>query len=201
MSDCILCDELQKTYRIIYETNNFIITPALGQIGIQGYVLICSKKHYAGLCELPNNLIPELDDLMAHTRSVLQNIYKKSVVLFEHGPRSGNCKGGACIEHFHFHCIPTDTDLYLSLGKHFIGQPITDLTYIAQHWNNNSSSYIFIEDQESCRFLFEIRFPLPSQYLRQIIACHLQRSDWDWRIYPDIETFERSLVELNGKFS
>lgn len=116
---CQLGRELIEKKNILYESENFFIVPTVGQMGIEGYILLCSKKHYYGLGDVPREYETELEEILVKIKKVLFDVYGSKILIFEHGPRLGCYKGGGCIEHAHMHLVPTDTDIIDFLSKKF----------------------------------------------------------------------------------
>ncbi|MBI3033108.1 hypothetical protein HYY69_06545 [Candidatus Woesearchaeota archaeon] len=202
------CCVLGKTpsSEIVHETNNFFVTPALGQMGIEGYLLIVSKFHYQGIGEIPVSEHPELEIVLGKTIDVVKQHYGDDVVVFEHGPRIGCVSGGGCLEHSHLHLVPTDVDVIRGLDDKLVPQSIAGFGEIHDFHKkcfDNYSSYLFIQAQDGQRYLVPVPRslpPLPSQYLRQVIARNKGIAQWDWRRYPDHETFQRTLSTLRYNF-
>ena len=65
---------------------------------------------------------------------------------------------------------------------------------------SQKSSYMFVETQDSKRYVIEIKSPLPSQYLRQVIALKIGVKEWNWRVNPDYENFDKTVKKLKDKF-
>jgi len=200
MSECCrLGAQIDNRDEILFRTNNFTVTPALGQIGIEGYCLICSNEHFIGMGDMPASLDSELEAILSKTLDVISNHYSPRVVVFEHGPRLRCNTGGSCLEHAHFHIVPTGVDILGFLSKHFKPESIKGLERLREIYRFVRNSYLFLETQERKRFVFEVQ-QVPSQYIRQIIAVGEGKNEWDWRKYPDYETFKKTLEKLRGKF-
>lgn len=196
---CLLGAEINNPDKVIYKTANFTVKPALGQMGIEGYCLICSNEHFIGIGNVSDSLESELESVLSKTLEVIANQYSPQVVVFEHGPKLGCNKGGICLEHAHFHIVQTKVDVFNFLNKRFKPEKIQGLERLREIYKLAKSSYLFLETQERKRFVFEVDI-VPSQYIRQIIAVGEGRSNWDWMKYPDYETFEKTLEKLRGKF-
>ncbi len=197
---CLLGEQINDSYRVLHEGNNFIVTPALGQLGIEGYLLICSKEHFVGICGMPANLDSELEIILDKTRQIISEHYTSNILVFEHGPRLGCYKGGGCLEHAHLHVVPTGVDVAGFLrDKDFVLEEVSDFSRLRNIHSEKKSSYLFLETQVRRRFVCEVDV-LPSQYLRRVIANLEVRDNWDWRTYPDYDSFYATLKKLRGKF-
>ena len=197
---CRLGNEYQLKKNILYESDNFFIIPALGQIGIRGYVLLCSKEHHIGVCDVPKERIPELEEILDKARQVISEKYDSEILVFEHGPKLAFYSGGCCIDHAHLHIIPTSAAIMDFLSQKFKPKIAAGFDELKHIYEAQKSSYMFIEAQDRKRYVIKVDFPLPGQYLRQVLASKLGRSDWDWRANPDTETFEKTVEDLNGMF-
>ncbi|MCK5023102.1 MAG: hypothetical protein KAS04_02940 [Candidatus Aenigmarchaeota archaeon] len=202
-SCCPLGAELDKKMNVLYETDNFFLVPALGQMGIEGYSLVCSKGHYIGMGNVPENYEPELEDVLGRSKNTIAREYDSKVVAFEHGPKLGCHSGGGCLQHAHIHIVPTPVDIMKFLkGKFDPGkiQEIQGFDKLREISSKGEQSYMFVNTHEGQMHLIEADVPLPSQYLRQVIAEGMEIKKWNWKEYMDTETFERTLNKLRNKF-
>ena len=197
---CKLGEEYQLKKNVLYESDNFFVVPTIGQMGIEGYVMLCSKEHYIGIGNLPKEYLSELESVLANIKKVISETYDSEVVVFEHGPRLICHKGGSCLDHGHLHIVPTSVDIMEFLQKKFKPEEIQDFNRLREIYYEQKSSYMFVESQDNKRYVIEVEFPIPSQYLRQVIASKKGNKDWDWRINPDYETFNRTVSRLKNKF-
>ena len=197
---CRLGDEYQFKKNVLYESDNFFVVPSIGQMGICGYVLLCSKYHYLGMGNIPEEYIPELEAVLDKTKKVISDTYGSEVLVFEHGPRLGCHKGGGCLDHGHLHIVPTSINIMEFLQRMLKPEEISDFSRLREIYEAQESSYMFVETQDNKRYVIEVEFPIPSQYLRQVLASKMGFAEWDWRVNPDYETFERTVRQLKGKF-
>ena len=151
MDDCLFCNEFDlgsfvvqnQNYgsRILSESDNFFVFPALGQI-VEGYLLLASKKHHIGIGQVPEILYPELESVLSKVRRVLLEAYA-SPLFFEHGPTSDTKKGGCCLVHAHIHAVPVQVDLLLALSKHFKYEKIKSLKALKEQFNKGVPYYFY----------------------------------------------------------
>jgi diadenosine tetraphosphate (Ap4A) HIT family hydrolase len=164
--------------RLVLSTENFYVFPSIGQL-VDGYLLVVPKGHYTTLDELPRGLIAELADTSERVRAVLSENYG-SCVCFEHGAR-GPLNGGCGIYHAHLHIVPLPrfSDPRETLKLRF---PFAELVHLREIGNRSAglSSYLFYQDSQAKLYLFDTG-PLPSQYMRKLLADALRNQDWDWR--------------------
>jgi ATP adenylyltransferase len=208
-SGCPFCEELDlgnfqfagKNYgsRILYESKHCMVFPTLGAF-IDGYLLIVSKDHYASMATLPNQQYEALEETVAMVRDILEKEYGPTL-FFEHGPADTR-GGGCCIDHAHLHCVPISINLMTQLEKKFKSSKITALHQLAE-LKKPDTAYLFLEDNNKERFFLHVEQPLPSQFIRQILANHINRYDeWNWRRHPNQERMLETYHALkdNNKF-
>ncbi len=195
---CKLCKEFTDKNNILYETKNLFVVPSVGQI-VEGYLLICSKQHYIGFGDLPEKIFPELERVQKLVRRILSKNYDVPI-FFEHGPVSIVKKGGCCVEHAHFHAVPANIDILKELSKHFRPEIIDSLLALKTQFKSGNP-YFFYENPTGQRYIFSITEIIPSQYIRKIIAAKLgMRDKWDWKKYPEIEKFSKTIQRLKNDF-
>lgn len=199
-SCCRLGNEYYLKSNVLYESDNFFVVPTIGSMKINGYLLICSKKHFISIGNTPEEYEAEINDILNLTRKILIEKYNQRIIVFEHGPKLKCNKGGGCIDHAHLHLIPTPVDIVNFLNKKFNLEEINNFNKIREIYNKQEKSYIYIENHDLKKYVIELEFSIPSQYLRQIIASELKINNWDWRINPDHETFKETIEDLKGKF-
>jgi len=205
---CDYCKEFRRGFleiekenfgnRILFETENFLVFPTLGQI-VEGYLLIASKEHYLNIGEIPLELYPELEKLQHKVRKVLEDNYY-TPLFFEHGPASASLRSGCCIEHAHIHAVPLQLDILESISKNFKGREITNYTEIKRHFQRGIQ-YLFYEDNKCKRYLFTVHDIIPPQYLRKVIAHKIGHPEkWDWKNYLGLAELSDTIRKLKGKF-
>ena len=197
---CRLGDEYQLKKNVLYESDNFFVVPTLGQMGIEGYVLLCCKEHHIGMGNIAEEHTSELESILERTKKIISETYGSEVLVFEHGPRLGCNNRGGCLDHGHLHIVPTSVDIIEFLQRMFKTEEIQDFSRLREIYEAQKSSYMFVETQDNKRYVIEVEFPIPSQYLRQVLASKMGFAEWDWRVNPDYETFERTVNQLKGKF-
>ncbi len=191
-------DLTSLTNRVVYETENFVVIPSLGQI-VEGYLLVMPKGHYLSIGEVPPENYLELEAVQKRVRKVLTENYG-APVFFEHGAVSPSKRGGCCVDHAHLHALPVQIELIEIVAKHFHFTKIDGFHPLKSSFNRGEP-YLFVEENSGERFLFQIPDVIPSQYLRQIVARELGKPErWDWRSYPGWEEIRGTINRLNGKF-
>jgi diadenosine tetraphosphate (Ap4A) HIT family hydrolase len=208
---CDFCNELQgksdnsfrRIYRdepasrVLYRSNNFAVIPSLGQI-LEGYLLVLPIKHFKALGDLSRLLLEEFAAVSECVGKILRDQYGP-YILFEHGTRSEGV-GGCGIYHAHLHAVPLAQvpDPVDALTSTFPCAKLAQVNEIGER-SAGLPAYLFYQDSNARLYLFDTG-PLPSQYMRKVLADALGGKDWNWR---DAEREERLLAttrRLSGKF-
>lgn len=182
--------------RIIYETDNWLVMPTIGAF-VPGYLLIITRNHYISIGACPAYYYLELECLVKTIRELFKSIYNSQAIAFEHGASSNYNKSGCCIDHAHLHILPSDIDILPDIKDDgFDILPIETLDMLKQQ-ANGGKSYIYYQDPDEKNFLVE-RGHVPSQYIRQIIACRVGKPEkWDWRRHPELQSIVDSVLTLS----
>jgi diadenosine tetraphosphate (Ap4A) HIT family hydrolase len=206
---CRLGAEFRSGLNLLAETENFFVVPTIGSMGIEGYVLICSKRHHMGIGDIPGGQHQELEDLLRRTRAALRSVYGVDPVVFEHGPRTARLKGGVTLDHAHLHVVPAPVTIVKPLVSHLrrergaedgIGvRRVEGFGRLREIYQARRASYLLAEDAEEGRHVIEVKFPVPSQFIRHFLAHRMGLTEWDWREHPQPETFARTLDALRGR--
>jgi diadenosine tetraphosphate (Ap4A) HIT family hydrolase len=197
-SCCRLGEELYREKHIITQSPNFFSIPSLGPMGIGGYLLLCSKKHYLGYCSIPTEILSEFETFFSSIKKRLKELYDSPTIAFEHGPK---CKdgfsSGNSIDHAHIHILPTNKNIMSLLLHDFI---ITEIDYFHElnKYSDKTVPYLFFEDQKENRYLLKPKKPLESQFLRKVICKAYGRENWNWKENFDLETFLDTLTIMRG---
>ncbi|HTU33069.1 MAG TPA: hypothetical protein VMF66_04635 [Candidatus Acidoferrum sp.] len=101
-------------------------------------------------------------------------------IVFEHGTRFEGV-GGCGIYHAHLHVVPIGAipDPVTILKSKFPFQEFDSLEELGPR-SRDLPTYLFYRDLEGRLYLFDTG-PLPSQYMRKILADALHEENWDWR--------------------
>lgn len=183
--------------RVLFRSNQFAVVPSLGQI-VEGYLLVMPIQHFRTLGDLSGPCVEELTMTLERVGEVVKNNYG-SYVLFEHGVRSEGV-GGCGIYHAHLHATPLAevSDPVDALCATF---PYTEFENLREITNLSAGlpSYLFYQDAEARLYLFDTG-PLPSQYMRKVLADGLCQADWNWRQAGREERLLATIERLSGRF-
>jgi diadenosine tetraphosphate (Ap4A) HIT family hydrolase len=193
--------------RTVHRTKHFLVIAGIGPIH-PGYLLILTQDHYSSMALIPDELYGELERLVASTAEVLTKCYGRGAIVFEHGPMpldpmapsSRAWGGGSCVDHAHFHCVPTDgaVRLHTAVEKQFPGNSFLRLNELQRRASENQA-YMFIQEPDGSRFIFDAPYA-PSQYLRRVAAGIFGREhEWDWRSYPNAEVIAETVAKVSDQ--
>ncbi|KAB2945599.1 MAG: hypothetical protein MPEBLZ_03997 [Candidatus Methanoperedens nitroreducens] len=191
--------------RTIFDTKHFSVIASLGQI-VEGYLLIISKEHYYSMAHITDDLYEELDILYSRTKLLLSNAYGPPII-FEHGPMPiekekdvSAIGGGSCVDHAHLHFVPfpvSSTHIISYLRRRFSCRTISNFEELKIQAERNIP-YFFVETPKGERYIFDVPFPPPSQYLRQLLSNEIGVPEkWNWRIHPETERILTTVKLLN----
>jgi ATP adenylyltransferase len=208
--NCVFCDSTKTCFgntpefkklveneipnRIVYETENFVVVPSVGQI-VEGYLLIMPKKHFMSIANLDEELFEELEGVFNKTETILEKEYSKPI-FFEHGVcRLSYNFNGCCVDHAHIHAVPVSLNISDPLKNEFTSfttiKKISELSKRAKNAN-----YLFVKDNTDQMFVFNAN-EIRSQHVRYLIADMLgMRSKGDWTLYPGKEEILATLRRL-----
>jgi hypothetical protein len=93
--------------------------------------------------------------------------------------------------------LPGITDPVDALKLRF---PYTELAHVNQINKQSAGlpSYLFYQDSATRLYLFDTG-PLPSQYMRRILADTVGHQDWDWRAAGKEDRLLATIERLAGK--
>ncbi|KFM98540.1 hypothetical protein D0U04_20715 [Bacillus clarus] len=196
---CSFCDEEED--KTLLKTPNFQVRFSVGQI-VEGYCLIIPNDHYHCMGSLPENLRNEYLTLKNHVRKILTETYG-SCIFYEHG-RVGVCDvqpGEQLCYHAHLHAVPVDVDLLSKIQESFI--PIKLKTYEElQGYYKKLGHYLYFENSNSEKFIFNINRPIRRQYLRFLTADGIGKPELaNWRKHPGYELMKKARITLIPHFN
>ena len=179
------------TSSVVFAENGLYLAPDIAPL-VDGHSLLVTEKH--NMCFGAERLLnqTDLNSAFNQIRQLFLQTYGKQTIFFEHGP-AVHGEAGTCIDHAHFHCLPTDLPLRHileeKLGK---GRSIQGLGALQQA-NEAGKSYLYLQESEQAGSIFDVDV-LPSQYMRKAMASFCGTTKWDWRETMGLsETKERHL--------
>jgi len=126
MKTCRFCWPLDQKNQdlLLRQSENFYIMASIGPM-VEGFLLLCSKKHYSSCANLPKDSYTEFDSLKKEIRNIFTKIYG-GYTFFEHGKIKGCCSqngDSAHCFHAHLQALPTRVNILPQLIKE-LGSPI-----------------------------------------------------------------------------
>lgn len=203
--ECTLCkivskkvDEREIYNTLLYQSKNFQCVPGLGAF-IEGYSLIISKSHVLNTGCFSLKIIKELEDFIQTVMIALKEVYKKNLIVFEHGPINNKMHAGSCIDHHHIHIFPIEMPKAPPIMvKNFVTHSSIYSMNSLRHFNKEGIPYIYFMSSTGDQYVFETPI-LPRQYVRQVLAKEIGKSqDWDWREKPFIENISSFVKIISG---
>jgi|SRR6266850_1990156 len=182
--------------RILFRSNRFAVVPSLGQI-VESYLLVLPIEHFRAVGDLPGHYLDEFDAVCQRVGKIFKDQYGP-YILFEHGTRTEGA-GGCGIYHAHLHAAPlaSASDPIELLKLKF---PYTELAHLKDISKQSADlpSYLFYQDSNARLYLFNTG-PLPSQYMRKVLADALVEEDWNWRDAGREERLLATIRRLSGQ--
>ena len=186
--ECPLCKRKNTFYnKVIEETNNFLIMPALGSL-VRGYILVVPKKHCLTMQNFNDDMQKEYEKLLEKYRELFKKIYGIYPIIFEHGSPDVDGVHAKSIIHAHSHIVNyqfKDEELLINklhLEK-FNGYQDRNYIYYRNHKNQEYISYDFEPISQLFRKLIAIDMGIPDQY--------------DWHLYPFEDNIKMTIDDLN----
>jgi hypothetical protein len=123
----------------------------------------------------------------------LEGIYRKPVLLFEHGAPEGSDIRPCTVSHAHWHLVPTDVGAEeLLLAEYSWYECPTP-------WVRATGEYLFVGDTRGRYWVTYPKSRIPSQSLRRALAERMGNSlPWDWRSEPAVELALATLTDFRN---
>lgn len=192
--------------RVVHESPNFFVVPTVGSMGIMGYFLVISKEHYEGMGSIPAALDRELSDVVELVQARITEKLNARSLVFEHGPKICDRRGGGCLDHAHFHVVPE-----ARLAKPLAGALLEYMSCIGHTatlrktsgygdlrlcCEEGKRSYMYVKTEETfhpLELMVDVDFQTPSQFMRRLIAQQFNPHLWNWKTHPDENTMRQTL--------
>jgi len=182
--------------RVVYEDEDFVLVPPLGQF-TEGGLLLLTREHLLSCAQLSANKLGRLERLLEQICESVQARWGVSPLVFEHGPALQRSKGVCCVDHAHLNIFPTQVEVRPHLGERMdlaVG-PLTDLARL----RGAEFGYLFIQENDGTRRAYDAQ-DVPTQLVRRIITCAIGYPErWHWRDYPGYEELIATYHALKGQ--
>lgn len=182
--------------RIVYEDEDFVVMPPLGQF-LEGGLLLLSRRHLLSIAYLPEHLFDRLEQLLTVISRELASRWGVSPLVFEHGPAPDRSKGVCCVDHAHLNIFPARVPIQPHLAQR-MGIRFSSLSELSK-LRRAEFGYLFVQENDGTRNAYDAQF-VPTQLVRRIITSQLgvpQR--WHWRDYPGYDELLATYHALKGR--
>jgi len=182
--------------RIIYEDEDFVLMPPLGQF-MEGGLLLLTRRHILSFAYLPTALFERLERLLAAIRDQLSAKYGVAPLIFEHGPAPDRSKGVCCVDHAHLNIFPARVAVHPHLSQK-MNLPLSSLAEFSK-LRRAEFGYLFVQENDGTRRAYDAHL-VPTQLVRRIITSQLglpQR--WHWKDYPGCDELVATYDALKGR--
>lgn len=184
------------TSRVVYEDEDFIVMPPLGEF-IEGGLLVLTREHMLSMAHLGPEQFDRLEQLVAVIGEVLLKKWGVAPLVFEHGPAPLAGKGVCCVDHAHLNVFPAKVRVHPHLmeRRH---ERVARLAYLAK-LKDCECGYLFVQENDGTRHTYDGR-DVPTQLVRRIIATQLGMPErWHWREYPGCAELLATCAALKGQ--
>ena len=204
MKNCRFCWPLDQKNKslLLKQSKNFYIMASIGSM-VEGFLLLCSKKHYSSCGNLPSGLYSEFNSLKKEIKDIFTKVYD-GYTFFEHGKIKGCCSQNGDSAHcFHAHLQA------LSIGMNILPQLITRLgnpIEISSHQEIikviKETPYLYYETSKGA-YVWPAPLNLEQQFFRMVLARQLRipQKVANWKVTPDWEKAKAIQKKLNLYFN
>jgi len=182
--------------RVLYEDDDFIVMPPLGQF-MEGGLLLLSRQHILSCAYLPKEKFARLEQLLTVIRREVSAIWGVPPLVFEHGPAADRSKGVCCVDHAHFNIFPARVPVF----PHLFQRMSLRLDAIEQLARLRSAEfgYLFVQENDGTMRVYDGHM-VPTQLVSRIITTQLGLSQrWHWKDYPGCDELVRTYAALKGR--
>lgn len=182
--------------RVIYEDEQFVVMPPLGEF-MEGGLLLLSRAHILSFAHLPAEHLARLERLVGVICEVLSQRWGVCPLVFEHGPAPERSKGVCCVDHAHFNIFPARVFVH----PHLAGRMHRRLHSLSelQGLRGAEFGYLFVQENNGERRVYD-GCNVPTQLVRRIITTELGMPErWHWRDYLGQEELMATFEALKGQ--
>ncbi|MBY5967268.1 hypothetical protein [Halomonas denitrificans] len=211
MSECSLCDELQKKignvpeeYRelvsfgknVIFESGGVFLIPSFGPLN-HSHSMIVTGKHFNSFAQLPEADMKSARALIDDLQKRYFEGYGKRLVFFESGAGSVISHSGECISHAHIHCVEENLEFEKRL---FDEVGFFNLNAVPKYSLDDEFGYVWYRAADGVEYA-KNKPLLPSQFLRYLYMQYTSTPEkWNWRRNLNVEGVEMVLERYKTVF-
>jgi XTP/dITP diphosphohydrolase len=182
--------------RIVYEDQDFVIMPPLGQF-MAGGLLLLTRQHIPSFAFLAAEKLDRLESLVKVVCQTVSARWGVSPLLFEHGPAPEITKGVCCVDHAHFNIFPAQVQLHPHLAAR-MSMRMTSLMELNK-LNSAEFGYLLVQENDGTRRVYDGQY-VPTQLVRRIITSQMGMPErWHWRDYPGCDQLVETYDALKGQ--
>lgn len=183
--------------RVVAASENFTALVDLAPL-TAGHLLLVPRQHIVSFGHVPTDIWDELEGFRDDVVDRVRDTYGPPIIV-EHGS-SSDLRYSACVSHAHWHVIPTDAPMLGYFERDGLGgrqiASARDLRDLAER----DQSYIYFHRPEGGdHWVFEENLSKRGQYLRMVLAEHLELDDpdWDWGVVQRKDLLRATVARLN----
>jgi ubiquinone/menaquinone biosynthesis C-methylase UbiE/diadenosine tetraphosphate (Ap4A) HIT family hydrolase len=181
---------------MIWGDDDVYVTPDIAPL-LEGHLLMITSDHYDCYGAFPAESNSIIYNIQQRIHQLFREVYHEEAIFFEHGPAVYK-EAGACINHAHWHCLPTSLAIRSAVEKRIGPGQVASLDTLHRLYRDKQS-YLYIEEATGRGFVYPIRV-LPCQFLREVIASLIGQQNWGWQQSFELDeskrVFRRTLNSL-----
>lgn len=202
--DCRFCKIIEGNYKLgkidtpILENDKFIAILSVGGF-IEGWTLIVPKAHVYSMKEIYKT--HEFKSFMSQTLGMLQKIYGKNFIIFEHGANHEDSIVACGTNHAHVHIVPYKKsliDLMNSDGKEWNKCNVNDLDKLVgdeEYWFYAEN---ILNGEDVNGFVHVIK-EKESQYFRRLLGEQEgYEKSFDYKEHMYVDVVNRAFDRIKG---
>lgn len=194
---CPFCygDESKIENTVIFQTTNFKVKPALGEL-VEGYLMIIPNSHIDAFSFCNEEDLKKTRILIDKLKQIIYEEYGIMPFVYEHGTGSKSNKFADSVTHAHIHIIPHQIKNEKAMLEYLQMKKIDSFYDIA---NLKDENYFYYENQKGEMYIKNLydRKDL-RQYFRIQVANEIGIPDkWQWREHFFIDKIEETVKKLS----
>ncbi|CAN5449029.1 hypothetical protein BH10ACT3_BH10ACT3_00140 [soil metagenome] len=196
---CFLCTP--KVEWVWANGEHYYAMAALGPV-VEGMSIVASRAHARSMFDIPEELLPELNEFTSMARDRLRRTYDKAVHVTEHG-RVGLCE--IVSDQFEQHCyhahrllFPTDGVSFVDALTQSVIEPIEASSFEdARALGGHLTEYLYYQMPDGRVLLGTNDESTPRQFFRGVVADAVGQPDLrSWRAHPRPELADAAAARL-----
>lgn len=188
----LISDYFKNKSRYLFESKYFVVFPSVGSL-VPGHILVVPKRHTTAMAYLDEKEISSLNAIVKILSDILGGVYDKNIICLEHGAIKLTDSTGICVDHAHFHLVPTNLPILKQINLKMNKIKLQELSKLQTMCNE----YILVS-QGIENFFFSVVDNIPSQFLRKIVFDGENLSGhWNWREDQRISLMQQTIHDIS----